>query len=232
MPACLSDADAAGASARANAALLLAAALDGRLATGALAAEAHLPAVPAAAGCERPIESLARTAALMADARQMHTNERKNDAMRELLASAGTQWTTAMAIGFAFVLWSRSARRPAFGAAAALVVWAVAGWLARVPWPFSGTHAFVPARAEIAWSSAPAPFVVALAIAGVVIAIAAATRNPWHVAPVRQSMSSRVGYAGLVLATGIGWLLLLDLSLNGHAGDRYLGLYHGHLGWR
>ena len=28
-------------------------------------------------------------------------------------------------------------------------------------------------------------------------------------------MSSRIGYAGLVLATGLGWLLLLDLSANG-----------------
>ena len=30
--------------------------------------------------------------------------------------------------------------------------------------------------------------------------------------------------------TGIGWLLLLDLSANGHFGNRYLALYHqGHL---
>ena len=43
-------------------------------------------------------------------------------------------------------------------------------------------------------------------------------------------MSSRVGYAGLVIATGLGWILLLDLSFNGHAGNRYLALYHqGHL---
>ncbi len=52
-----------------------------------------------------------------------------------------------VAIGFAFVLWSRSARLPACAAGVALVVWAVAGWLVRVPWPFSGTHGFVPARA-------------------------------------------------------------------------------------
>ena len=43
-------------------------------------------------------------------------------------------------------------------------------------------------------------------------------------------MASRVGYPGLVLLTGIGWLLLLDLSANGHFGNRYLALYHqGHL---
>ncbi len=43
-------------------------------------------------------------------------------------------------------------------------------------------------------------------------------------------MSSRIGYPGFVLATGLGWLILLDLSLAGHAGNRYLALYHqGHL---
>ena len=43
-------------------------------------------------------------------------------------------------------------------------------------------------------------------------------------------MSSRVGYPGLVLATGLGALLLLDLSANGHPVNRYLALYHqGHL---
>jgi len=224
----VADADPAGASA--NAILLLAAALDGRTSTGALAGEALLPAAPAIAGCPRPIEALAASAALMADARLVQVNERKNDAMRELLANAGTQWAAAMALGFGFVLWSRSTRRPALGAAVALVVWAMAGWLARVPWPFAGTHGFVPARAELAWSSAPAMFVVALAALGVILAVVAATRNAWRVPPARQSMSSRVGYAGLVLATGIGFLLMLDLSLNGHAGNRYLALYHqGHL---
>ena len=32
-----------------------------------------------------------------------------------------------------------------------------------------------------------------------------------------QTIASRIGYPGLVLATGIGWLLLLDLSANGHS---------------
>jgi cell division protein FtsW (lipid II flippase) len=43
-------------------------------------------------------------------------------------------------------------------------------------------------------------------------------------------MSSRIGYPGLVVATGVGWLVLLDLSFSAHAGNRYLALYHqGHL---
>jgi cell division protein FtsW (lipid II flippase) len=41
-----------------------------------------------------------------------------------------------------------------------------------------------------------------------------------------RSLSSRIGYPGFVVATGAGFLVLLDLSLQGHAGNRYLALYH------
>src|SRR5262249_16479463 len=45
-----------------------------------------------------------------------------------------------------------------------------------------------------------------------------------------QTMATRIGYPGLVVATGIGWLLLLDLSANGNPSKPYLALYHqGHL---
>jgi cell division protein FtsW (lipid II flippase) len=45
-----------------------------------------------------------------------------------------------------------------------------------------------------------------------------------------QVPASRFGYPGLVIATGIGFLLLLDLSANASHGNRYLALYHqGHL---
>ena len=45
-----------------------------------------------------------------------------------------------------------------------------------------------------------------------------------------QAAASRIGYPGFVLATGVGFLLLLDLSANASHGNRYLALYHqGHL---
>ena len=233
--------------ARANAALLFGAALDGRAATGPAAAEAVLPAAPAGPGCAGPAEALGATAAVMADARQSLVNARKNEAMRALLGSAGGQWAAAMALGYAFLLWSRRARRPAFGVAAALAAWAGAAWLGRVPWPFAVGRDFVPARLEAgvvmtpSWSAAafaqlPAPFVVALAAAALLVALVALVASPPPgAAPFRpagpaRSMGSRAGYAGWTMATGIGWLLLLDLSLGGHAGNRYLALYHqGHL---
>ena len=104
--------------------LLLAAALDGRGATGPLAADAMLPA--AAPRTRRALRAAARRrrspprAALLADARQSLANARKNEAMRALRASAGPQWAAAMALGFALLIWSRRAASPALGVAAAL----------------------------------------------------------------------------------------------------------------
>jgi cell division protein FtsW (lipid II flippase) len=43
---------------------------------------------------------------------------------------------------------------------------------------------------------------------------------------VRQTPSSRIGYAGFVLFVGLGWWLLLDLSAAGHFANRFHALYH------
>jgi cell division protein FtsW (lipid II flippase) len=147
--------------------------------------------------------------------------------MRDLLRQAGWQWAAAMVLGLAFVAASRSARWPVLGAGFALVAWAVAGWAARVPWPFAGDHQFVAARAAVSFASRPAPFVLAIAGAGVIaIAIALVARPR----TLPQVPASRFGYPGFVLATGIGFLVLLDLSANASPGNRYLALYHqGHL---
>ena len=220
--------------ARANALLLQAAALDGRAATGTLAAQVALPPAGAArAGCAADtVGRLAAAAALMGDARQSHTRARKDEAMRALLPSAGLQWTVAMGLGYLLLCLSRVARSAAPGIAAALGGWAVAAWAGRVPWPLAGARGFEPARADAAWTSAPAGFVIALALAAVLLALTSIARGRPDTEPQApaQAMSTRLGYPGLALATGVGWLLLLDLSAHGHLVNRYLALYHqGHL---
>ena len=234
--------------ARANALLLQAAALDGRPATAALARQVALPpAAPAREGCAADSAGrLGAAAALMADARQSHVRARKDEAMRTLLGStalpgsatlmpnAGSQWAGALLLGYLLLCFGRAAPRALPGIAAALGAWAVAAWLARVPWPLAGARAFEPARAEAAWTGAPAGFVVALALAAVLLALAAAARGQPPVEAAErgpaQAPSTRLGYPGLALATGVGWLLLLDLSAHGHLVNRYLALYHqGHL---
>ena len=232
MPAAPAPAEA---HARADAFLLLAAALDGRASAAALAADATTTTpVRSGSPCPGIVESLADTAAVMAGARQADARARKNAATRDLAAHAGLQWAVAMALGFGFLRWSRRTRHPALGAGVALLVWAVAGWAARVPSPFSGSHGFDPARADAAWLAVPGGVTGVAALLGLsLVAVSllgarrAAAATPDD-AP--QAMSSRVGYAGFVVLTGIGALLLLDLSFNGHPGNRYLALYHqGHL---
>ncbi|MGZ5893210.1 MAG: FtsW/RodA/SpoVE family cell cycle protein [Caldimonas sp.] len=225
----------AAAAARANGLLLLAAALDGRADVEGVAAVVPLPAASAGApACAQGAEAmLAATAALVADARQSMVQARKNEAMRELLRNAGWQWAGAMLLGFALMRLSRRRIDPGLGVAAALALWAGAAWLARVPWPFAGHGGFDPGRADASFASRPATFVLALLAAAAVVGLVSIVRRgeaALDAAAPLQAMSSRLGYAGLVLATGVGWLLLLDLSAHAHRSNRYLALYHqGHL---
>ncbi len=207
----------------ANAAVLTAAALNGRRTAPG---EAALPASSRACAGVTVAQSIDRIGAAMSDARRVAASGAKNESMRELLRTAGWQWAAAMLLGLAFVTASRTMRWPVLGAGLALVVWAAAGWAARVPWPFAGDHQFLAARAAMSLASRPASFVLAIAGAGIIVIAIALVARP---RTLPQVPASRFGYAGFVLATGIGLLVLLDLSANASIGNRYLALYHqGH----
>jgi cell division protein FtsW (lipid II flippase) len=227
--ACVSEAmsrvpSSEGREAYANAAILAAAALNGRRIT---MGDAALPAASRACAGASISQALERIAGTMWEARRAFTSNAKNEAMRELLRTAGLQWAIAMLLGLVFVTAGRSLRWPVLGAGIALIAWAAAGWAARVPWALAGDHQFLAARAALSFASRPAPFVIATAGAGIiVVAIALVARPRAH----PQAAASRFGYPGFVLATGIGLLVLLDLSANASIGNRYLALYHqGHL---
>jgi len=216
-----------------NALLLLAAALDGDARGVELAARVPLPDVSKAvrrtcAGW-RLADALSGAASVMGDARRASLEGAKNASTRALLQSAGWQWAGAMLIGLALLDVSRRRGVALAGVALACVVWAIAAWIARVPWPLAAERAFVPGRQSLSPDALPAPFVVALLACGGVAAIVGfALRRRMRSTP--QTIASRVGYPGFVVATGLGWLLLLDLSANGNPGNRYLALYHqGHL---
>lgn len=219
--------------ARANAVLLLGAAFDGHSATAGLADAAVLPVtgISSRGRCAAfgLTEWLARGAAVIADARHGPVIATKNEAMRGLLHSAGWQWTGWMLAGFGLLQLSRRSIQPAVGVALALAVWGAAAWLGRVPWPFGTDHSFVLGREGGGWLTAPAPFVVWL-VAAAVVALASSVWLRHSLPAGPQTIASRVGYPGFVVLSGIGSLLLLDLSANGYIGNRYLALYHqGHL---
>jgi len=220
-----------GDAAQANAVLLLGAALDGHGATQALTGVALLPAYRGDGPCAALAlpEALSRGAALMAEARLARARADKNQAMRDLLHSAGWQWAGWMLAGLVLLKLSRRQRFAVVGVALAFAIWATAAWIGRVPWPFATDRAFLPARESSAWLAAPAPFVLALLGAAALVLFSGVWLQK-RLPAGPQTIASRVGYPGLVLLTGLGWLLLLDLSANGNFSNRYLALYHqGHL---
>jgi len=152
----------------------------------------------------------------------------KNEAMRALLRTGGWQWAGWSLVGLLLLQLSRRPNMAVYGVALALAAWAAAAWIGRVPWPHGSAQAFTLAR-DASWLAKPAPFVLWMLAASVAALLCA----PWLSRPLAagpQQLASVFGYPGLVFATGVGGLLLLDLSANGHSGNRYLALYHqGHL---
>jgi hypothetical protein len=217
----------------ATAFLLLGAALDGEGAVAALAGTANPPgsAHPGDGSCAgmQAANALAQSAALMGDAREARLRAAKNEAMRDLLRNAGWQWAGWMLAGFLLLKLSRRGHVVCAGIALSLLVWALAAWIGRVPWPLGADRDFQPGRVASAWLAAPAPFVFGL-LGAAAAAFFAALWLDRRLPSGSQTLASRVGYPGLVVATGLGWLLLVDLSANGNFSNRYLALYHqGHL---
>jgi cell division protein FtsW (lipid II flippase) len=217
---------------RANAILLLGSAFDGHAATQVAAAAATLPglraAPPRCAGLDMR-EAFVAASAIMADARAAPSGLLKNDAMRDLLHSARWQWAAWAALGLALLHLARRRGPSAVGIAVALAAWAVAAWLGRVPWPLEGGNALVLGSESASLVSMPANFVIGLLLVALCLLAAA----PWlrtGLATTAQRPGSILAYPGVVFLTGLGWLILLDLSANGHFSTRYLALYHqGHL---
>ena len=212
---------------RANAVLLLAAALDAHPATADLARAATLPAARAVsarcAGSRMP-DTVASLAALITDARGAPAAAAKSQAMQTLLRTAGWQWAGLMIAGLLLLNVSRRPGTAATGIAVALLAFATMAWIARMPWPLSGTT-IVFARSAALPLAKPAHFVTGLVAAAACVLVMA----PWLRGRGNrntQTPASVFGYPGLVVATGIGWIVLLDLSANGNAAGRYLALYH------
>ena len=222
-----------GEAARANAVLLLGAALDGHGATPSVAGAALLPAqarsIERGCGTLSLGDTLSRAAATMSEARETRLHAAKDEAMRELLRTAGLQWAGWMLAGLLLLKLSRRRGSALSGVAVALLVWAVAAWIGRVPWPLGADRSFEPARQAGTFFELPAPYVLGL-LGAAALALLASLSLQKRLPSAPQAIASRIGYPGVVMATGLGWLMLLDLSANGNFSNRYLALYHqGHL---
>jgi cell division protein FtsW (lipid II flippase) len=165
----------------------------------------------------------------MDDARTASSRLAKNDAMRHLLRSAGWQWAGWAIAGLLLLNLSRQANRACIGIALALVLSAATAWIGGIPWPLAPKHSLILGRNGDGLLSMPADFVVGLLVSALIVLFGAR----WLRGPLssgQQRPASAFAYPGLVFATGIGFLLVLDLSANGPPSNRYLALYHqGHL---
>ena len=218
----------------ANAILLLGAAFDGHPATQVTATAATLPGAQAVSARCAGVgvdmrEALVAASAIMVDARAAPLGIAKNEAMRDLLHTARWQWAGWAGLGLVLLHLARRRWAPAVGVAVAIAAWAAAAWIGRVPWPLEGGNALVLGRESAPLFSMPSNLVIGLFVAALCLLAAA----PWlrnRSAPTPQREGSVLAYPGLVLVIGLGWLILLDLSANGHFSTRYLALYHqGHL---
>ena len=209
----------------------MAALLDGDAVRAAAAsAQGAAKTGAACAALGSPGQVAAAAADLVARARASERNAAKSIAAQELLANAHWYFALWAVAGLLLLQFGRRAVHARRFLPLAGLLWAVIGWITHVHVEWLSDRSAQSAsllRLGIRW---PDFFQMAIAAAAVLlllgIVFAPARSAPaLPSAPVRQTPSSRIGYAGFVLFAGLGWWLLLDLSASGHYANRFHALY-------
>lgn len=187
------------------------------------------------ASTERAVKESAR---LMKTARDSAGEVYKAKSIRRILQTAWWQFALWAVAGLIMVKIARYANQASLISLGGLflALWGAIGWVCRVHLPISSTinSAWLQQGGATFFKSVPWPF---LALIGMGVAFVVIGRLSWFSSPgpntvaIRQTLASRVGYAGFVLLTGLGWIVLLDLSAQGHRHIRFLGLYHQGMLW-
>jgi cell division protein FtsW (lipid II flippase) len=187
---------------------------------------------PACAALGMPAQVIAAAAAIVAKARASSSNAGKSQAARRLLENAHwylALWATA---GLLLLQFGRRAVRARRFLPIAALLWSGLGWITQVHVEWLSDRAAQTA-ALMRWGVRfPDFFQSAVAAAALLLVLGivfspAPAPAPAAAAeqPLRQTPSSRMGYAGFVLFVGLGWWLLLDLSASGHGANRFHALY-------
>ena len=183
----------------------------------------------ACAALGSPRQAITQAAEIVATARGSANNAAKSLAAQDLLANVHWVFAAWAVVGLLLLQLGRLGLAARVFLPLAGLAWAVTGWA-------TGVH--------LEWLSDRAAQTAALLKYGIeggrifqVLAIAAAVALMGGVLfgskgkprdasrPLRQTPSSRIGYAGFALFTGLGWWLLLDLSASGHYANRFHALY-------
>lgn len=173
-----------------------------------------------------PSQVVAASAELVGKARASEGNAGKSLAAQELLANA--HWIFALWAGAGLLLlqFGRQGVRALRFLPLAALLWGMLGWITHVHVEWISDRAAQSAWL-LKWGMRWPDFFQALVAAAVVLFVLSVLFASRNAAPrVRQTPSSRIGYAGFVLFVGLGWWLLLDLSAAGHFANRFHALYH------
>jgi cell division protein FtsW (lipid II flippase) len=182
------------------------------------------------AGCAAlglPRQVIISAAEIVAKARASESTAAKSLAAQGLLANAHWYFALWAVAGLVLLQIGRQLHAGCFLPLAALL-WAALGWITQVHVEWISDRG-----AQTAWLlrwgvKSPDFFQFLVAAAAVLLILGLMLplgRGPGLLAPVRQTPSSRIGYAGFVLFVGLGWWLLLDLSATGHYANRFHALY-------
>lgn len=170
-------------------------------------------------GCRElgsPLEAAQTGADLIRMARGSDGNAAKAAAALDLLTKAWWQLAVWAFTGLLVVKLSRRATRPQRALFVALMLWALAAAITRPPLEWLG--------AGSALSALSGGWKLPLWLAGAAVAVLFLPLPSKHPLPATVP-SSAAGYPGFVLFVGLGWLILLDLSVNGYSDNRFHALY-------
>ena len=173
-----------------------------------------------------PREVVASAASIVAAARASENNAGKSTAAQALLANVHWVYAAWVAAGLLLLQVGRLAVRAWIYVPLAMLTWSVLGWFTQVHVQWISDRAAQTAALLRLGIKGPEIFQVLAVASGVLLMIGVMLR-PGKKTPALplQTPSSRLGYSGFVLFTGLGWWLLLDLSATGHYANRFHALY-------
>ena len=173
----------------------------------------------------QPRQVIAQAAEIVATARASTNNAGKSLAAQELLANAHWVFAAWAVAGLVLLQLGRLGLAARFFLPLAAFVWAAIGWVTQVHLEWISDRAAQTATLLKYGIEGAKVFQVLAIAAGLALMLGVFFRRKDKANPLRQTPSSRLGYAGFVFFTGLGWWLLLDLSASGHYANRFHALY-------
>lgn len=191
---------------------------------------------PECASRGEPLQVAQHATEIIGKARASTLDAAKAGAMQNLLPKAARYFAFWAVLALLMLKAGRRVTEPIRFLPVVLLVWAIAGWLTNVHVEWFNDRARSTAWLISHGAQWPGFFEKAALAALLLLVLvqflpktarraSAVSTDATADAMPRQTLSSRVGFAGFVLFLGLGWWLMLDLSATGHYKNRFHALY-------